>query len=77
MLHPYFIGAERVVRRDFIIHRETNRASFCAIQMSFVPPSMQLKYLTFFLIQGTKSIIMKARYFSQTGDPYTLIVPLV
>ena len=56
-------------------NRSTNSAAFCAFQGMSLPlpfPSVQLKRLTLFLLQGSQPITIKGCDFSQSCNPNTL-----
>ena len=62
------------IYRKRFYNRETNSVAFCSIKlMTFKPsfPLMQLKWLTLFLIQDSKPIMIKEWDFCQSWNPYT------
>ena len=55
--------------------RSTNSAAFCVLQWMSLPhpfPSMQLKYITLFLLQGSGPITINGWDFSQSCNSYSL-----
>ena len=70
----YISNMERGHFEKILYDRSTNSAAFCVLQWLYskLPfPSMQLKWLTLFLIQSILPIIKKGSNFSQSWNLYS------